>query len=50
MTTIAIQEQVNTIKSATLKASRSKKTATAFLAAAGIIAKPSTAKGTKKKK
>jgi hypothetical protein len=50
MTTLAIQEQVNTIKRATNKASSSKKAAKAFLTAAGIIAKPSTPKAAKKRK
>ena len=50
MTARAIQEQVNTIKRATDKASRSKKAAKAFLAAAGIITDKSAAKATKRKK
>jgi hypothetical protein len=49
MTSIAIQEQVNTIKKATQKASRTKKTAEAFLSAAGIVVSPSK-KSTKKSK
>lgn len=50
MTAQAIQEQVNTIKRATDKASRSKKDAKAFLAAAGIITATPVTKGTKRKK
>lgn len=49
MTSIAIQEQIDTIKKATQKASRNKKSAIAFLTAAGIVGGPS-AKNTSKKK
>jgi hypothetical protein len=42
MTTRSISNQVETIKSATLKASSSKEAAVAFLSQAGIIGKPVT--------
>ncbi|HEX5552164.1 MAG TPA: hypothetical protein VFX43_02865 [Chitinophagaceae bacterium] len=40
MTSIAIQEQVDAIRKATTKASRTKKAAIAFLDAAGIVSTP----------